>query len=194
MANGCVIMADVNSTVQINDQSVVSCLMSSGVVAARTDTLYGLLARASDPVAVERVYQIKGRDADKSPIVLIANQSDLYDQPSQKLVNLMGEKWPGKVSIIVPSLNAPVWLRRDNGSVAYRLPDDEALRQLISQTGPLIAPSANPQGMPPASNVDQARQYFGEQIDIYIDGGQVEDSSPSQILGISRDDVVQRLR
>lgn len=194
MANDCAIMTDVKSVYQLNDESVVNCLLSGGVVAARTDTLYGLLAKAGDEAAVEKVYQIKGRDADKSPIVLIADRTQLYDQPSLELSRLMDKKWPGKISIIAPSINAPDWLKRSNQSVAYRLPDDDKLRQLIFSTGPLIAPSANPQGELPAASVDQAKNYFGEQVGVYVDGGVVDDDSPSQLLRVLDDGSVERLR
>ena len=44
----------------------------------------------------------------------------------------------------------------------------------LEQTGPLIAPSANLQGQPPAKNIQEAYEYFGDAVDLYVDGGTVE--------------------
>lgn len=170
-------------------------LFSDGKVGVvRTDTLYGILAKATDQVAVERIFVIKGRSDQKAPIVLVASISQLFDTPTEVEKRLLEKVWPGKVSVIIPSENAPAWIERGNRSVAYRLPADEALRKLIEQTGPLIAPSANPQGEPPAMTVSEAIHYFGNDVDFYVDGGTVTDDTPSQLLRIDSSGEVEQLR
>jgi L-threonylcarbamoyladenylate synthase len=113
--------------------------------------------------------------------VLIDSVKQLFDVYEQEMVERLHELWPGRNSIILPSENAPDWLMRGNASVAYRIPDDPALRRLIAQTGPLIAPSANPEGMPPALTIKEARAYFGETVDFYVNGGEVADDTPSRL-------------
>jgi len=178
----------------IRSPEVASILNAGGVVVLRTDTLYGLLARADDHDAVDRIYVLKGRDETKSPIVLISDVSQLFDTVSSKTAQIIQKVWPAKVSIIIPSTDAPAWIRRDNQSVAYRLPDNQDLQNLIDQTGPLIAPSANPQGQPPAMTIAQAVEYFGDQVDLYIDSGEVDDNTPSQILQINDYGGMERIR
>lgn len=178
----------------IRSPEVASILNANGVVILRTDTLYGILARADSHSAVERVYALKGRDETKSPIVLIGETSQLFDTVSNSVARLTKEVWPGKVSIIVPSEDAPEWIRRNNQSVAYRLPDTSALQNLIDLTGPLIAPSANPEGEQPAMTIEQAIEYFGDLIDLYVDGGEVADAAPSQLLRVRDDGSTERLR
>lgn len=174
----------------VDDNELVGLLVDGGVAVVRTDTIYGLVARAADQSAVERVYQLKGRDADKACIILIASLDQLYDPASLDT----SDKWPGANSIILPSPSAPSWLLRGGDDLAYRLPADEGLRQLIARTGPLIAPSANPQGQPPAQTVDQARAYFGDQVDGYRDGGEVPDAvAPSKLWRIEEQQWI-RLR
>lgn len=177
-----------------HDQDAIRILADGGIGILRTDTLYGVVARADNEQAVERVYHLKSRNEAKSPIVLIGSTDQLYDEPGEVLKNVMHTMWPGKVSIIVPSVKAPNWLTRGNKSVAYRLPADEALRQLILRTGPLIAPSANPEGEMPAMNIREAIEYFGESVDFYIDEGQVTDDTPSQLLRLAENGKVERLR
>ncbi len=182
-----------NTVKNLDDARVVDCLVRGGIVVARTDTLYGVLARADDERAVSRVYALKDRSAHKSPIVLISSLEQLYDTPSLILNQVCDQHWPGPVSVIVPSQHAPRWIRRENNSVAYRLPNHDALRKLISQVGPLIAPSANPEGYEPAQNIEEAYKYFGDMVDVYVDSGQVHDPTPSQIIRI-HPDRIERLR
>lgn len=175
----------------IIDDRLVTLLKNSGCAVIRTDTLYGLVARADDRAAVQRIYRLKKRRDDKPCIVLIADERQLYDPP----VADMSEKWPGPVSVAMPSSSAPEWLRRDGPSVAYRCPADERLRQLITETGPLIAPSANPEGKPPALTLQEAQVYFGDDVDAYVDGGMVPAStSPSELWQVNEDGIWLRLR
>ena len=168
--------------------------MAGGIGVLRTDTLYGVVAKASDEIAVKRVYDLKERAEHKSPIVLISSQTQIVDTVSPTLKTKLNEAWPGPVSVIIPSSQAPLWIRRGNESVAYRLPNNEGLRQLIEQTGPLIAPSANPEGLAPAMNIEEAESYFGDNVDFYVDGGIVTEALPSQLLKITNNGEVTRLR
>lgn len=175
-------------------QEIINLLQSGGVVVLRTDTLYGLLCLANNRSAVERVYGLKGRDDNKSPIVLVATTNHLYDEPNDKILGMLTEVWPGKVSIVMASVNAPRWIERGNASVAYRLPDDTWLQGVLAQTGPLIAPSANPQGQTPAHTIQQAIVYFGDKVDAYIDDGEVVDETPSRLLRITAGGEIESLR
>lgn len=178
----------------VNEPKVAELLNAGLIGVIRTDTLYGVLAKARDETAVKRVYELKDRDQAKSPIVLIRDKMQLFDSIESSISQLLDSVWPGPVSVILPSVNAPLWIRRDNNSVAYRMPDNQDLLQLLEQTGPLIAPSANPEGEIPAINIDEAKQYFGDKVDFYVDGGQVSETSPSQLLLVDNDGKVNRLR
>ena len=178
----------------VNDPEVAAFLNAGKVGIVRTDTLYGIVCRANFEASVSRVYQLKDRSEHKSPIVLISSPSQLFDQPPVAAKDLLHNVWPGPVSVILPSIHAPVWLRRENDSIAYRLPAEPSLRQLIDTTGPLIAPSANPEGSKPAMNIHEAKDYFGESVDFYVDGGQVQDETPSQLVLVKQDGTTERLR
>ncbi|HET8883881.1 MAG TPA: L-threonylcarbamoyladenylate synthase [Candidatus Saccharimonadales bacterium] len=178
-----------------DDTAAVTAALRAGKIGViRTDTLYGLVCRADSQAAVERIYQVKGRDDNKSPIVLVASAQQLFDAPDGRTGQLLTTVWPGKVSVIIPTIAAPSWIERGNKSVAYRLPDNTWLQSTLAQTGPLIAPSANPQSRPPAQTIRQAIAYFGEQVDFYVDGGEVTDDTPSQLLCVSVDGAVEKLR
>lgn len=166
-------------------------LRGGGVAVLRTDTIYGIVAKADSKEAVGRVYAIKGRTPTKSPIVLIARPEDMFDAIAKDHIGIIKGLWPGKNSIIFPSVNAPEWIRRGNDSVAYRVPADDDLRALLKETGPLIAPSANPEGEVPAMNIDEAVSYFGDKVDRYIDGGAVADNTPSRLFLVTSEGLEQ---
>lgn len=178
----------------INHPEIVNLLKAGAIGVLRTDTLYGVVASAANEAAVQRVYELKERSEHKSPIVLISNKSQVFDEVPAEVDALLVDVWPGPVSVIIPSSKAPLWVRRGNDSVAYRLPNSDELQQLVNQTGPLIAPSANPEGEQPAMSIDEAKNYFGDDVDFYVDGGEVTNASPSQLLLVGNDGGVTRLR
>lgn len=178
----------------MNDPEITRILQAGGIGVLRTDTLYGVVAAADDEAAVQRIYELKGRDDTKSPIVLIDSLDQLFDTPDQVTMQYLASVWPGAVSVIIPSTQAPDWITRGNASVAYRMPDNAGLRSLVAMTGPLIAPSANPQGKQPAMNIEEAERYFGSGVDFYVDGGEVENAQPSKLMRINDSGEVVRLR
>lgn len=180
----------------VNDEAVINTLLNGGVGVLRTDTIYGIVARAADERAVEELYKVRGRQPSKPCILLIANESQIFEKDLVKeLQPLLSEYWPGPVSIIIPASNAtPAHIHRGMQSVAYRLPANDELRQLLEHTGPLVAPSANPEGLEPAIDIDQAQRYFKDSIDFYVDGGRCDNVAPSKLLRIEPDGSLTRLR
>src|SRR3989344_1556184 len=150
-----------------------------------TDTIYGLVGSALSPRVVERIYAVRKRSGNKPFIVLISSINDLHlfgIVPDEKLRIFLEKNWPGKVSIIIGGVDEKYkYLHRGEGSIAFRLPDKKELLDLISQTGPLVAPSANHEGETPAKTIAEAKNYFGGAVDFYIDGGTLEDE-PSTLV------------
>lgn len=174
---------------------LIACLRSGGVAVIRTDTLYGIVASADDEEAVERVYAIKGRDPHKSCIVLLADMRSAYGRGDELDVDAHRYVSDVPTSFLIDGSGAPNWLLRENHQLAYRVPGDLSLRQFLAATGPLIAPSANPQGLPPARTIEEAKAYFGNAVDMYVDGGEVSaDTPPSRLIRVNDDGSVERLR
>ena len=175
-------------------QEVIDLIKQGNIGIIRTDTIYGVVGLAEDQAVVERIFQLKDRSETKPPIVLIYEASVMYDAPAKTVGSLLESVWPGRVSVIVPSPHAPSWISRGKTTATYRVPANEQLRALLKSTGPLVAPSANPQSLPPATTIQEAVNYFGDQVDFYVDGGHVTDNTPSQLLRILDDGTVERLR
>jgi len=157
-------------------QAITDQLKTGAIGVLPTDTIYGLVARALDSKAVERVYEVRRRRPDKPCIILIADIKDLEQfgmATPEDTLRVVGRLWPGAVSIVLPCDNSPAggefsYLHRGTKTLAFRLPDNDVLRSMLRNTGPLIAPSANPEGMKPAATIQQAREYFGDSVDFYL--------------------------
>lgn len=177
----------------MNLKDVVKTLLNGDMVVIRTDTIYGIIARASDEKAVEKVYDVKGRERNKQCIVLIANAASV--PAHAELIRHYSETETIPTSVVAPASNEPEWILRGGDSVAYRVVRNDLLKQVIEQVGPVIAPSANPEGLPPAKNIQEAKNYFGEHIELYVDGGEVPRTvHPSQIIRIKPDGAIDHLR
>jgi len=68
---------------------------------------------------------------------------------------------------------------------AFRLPRPKKLVDFLKKTGPLVAPSANPEGLKPAENITQAKKYFGSNVNFYLAGKTLK-SEPSVLIEINK--------
>ena len=169
---------------------IISKLPKGGVGVLPTDTVYGLMGLAVDERAVKKIYSLKEREAQKPSVVLIADLEDLGlfgVELSYDLRNKLSRLWPARVSVILPVKHRFSHLVQGPlGTHAFRVPPHKELRRLIEQVGPLIAPSANLSNQSPAKNLAEARAYFGERVDFYVDGG-VLNEDPSTVVLVEKD-------
>lgn len=169
----------------LNSKKVVSLFAGGAIGVIPTDTIYGISCSAFDRAAVERVFAIRQRTQGKPFIILIASFDDLIIfgiRLSKKTRALLSSMWPAPMSIIFPLQKKKFqYLHRGLQSLAFRMPANAALRTLLKKTGPIITTSANREGKKPAATIAQAKKYFGERIDFYVDAGRL-DGSPSTIV------------
>ena len=168
------------------DVNILEKLREGGIGVLTTDTLYGLVGLALKEDVVERIYKLKNRQPDKPLIILIADRKDLGlfgVAPDEKTQKYLDSVWPGPVSVILPAPGAPAHLLRGGETLAFRLPNKPDLIKILKEVGPLVAPSANPEGLPPATNIAEAKKYFGDRIDFYLDGGELR-GEPSNLVSL----------
>jgi L-threonylcarbamoyladenylate synthase len=174
------------------DNRISEIIKKDGVGVLPTDTLYGLVGSAFSKKAVEKIYDLKSRSERKSLIILISSIEDLKKfgvEITDKEKKFMKRYWPGKVSIVLPFKNTKLfYLDKMDGTLAFRFPKKGDLIKLIKQTGPIVAPSANPEGAIPAKDIYEAKVYFDDRIDFYVDGGKI-DSEPSTLVKFNRDKI-----
>jgi L-threonylcarbamoyladenylate synthase len=179
--------------------TAASILMSGGVVAIPTDTVYGLAASIQRPDAIDRLYDMKSRPTNKAIPVLV---SDL-DQVRQVAgylptlaFSLAKRYWPGALTIVVEArdgLPEHVTTTDADGrrTVAVRLPNHSVARQVIGAAGGSLAvTSANLSGESPAIDASQVCQLAIAVPDAVIDGGRVSGGTPSTIVSIAGSEVV----
>ncbi|MFI3067661.1 L-threonylcarbamoyladenylate synthase [Streptococcus suis] len=125
-------------------------LENGGAVILPTETVYGLFAQALNEDAVNRVYQLKQRPRDKAMNLNVSNLNDIYFFSQNTpffLEKLYNRFMPGPLTIILKAnKNVPFWVNSGLNTVGFRLPNHEQTLRLISETGPLIGPSANISG------------------------------------------------
>lgn len=169
-----------------------SLLRSGQLVVGPTDTVYGVLADALNKEAVEQVYEVKSRPADKPLIVLVADTKDITDYFHIKLTavqtRFLAKLWPARASVLLPAGTEFTYIHRGTENIAFRMPDHKELRRLLQTTGPLVAPSANISEQPPATDVLYATKEFGSEVSGYIDGGEATHKS-STVLKLNNGDI-----
>jgi L-threonylcarbamoyladenylate synthase len=164
--------------------SLAAHLRKNGEIAViPTDTVYGVVGRASDIKSVERLYELKRRENKPGTLVAFDIEQLVALGVERAHLEAVEKFWPGPVSVIVPCGANLEYLHQGKGSLAIRIPSNEWLRTLLKETGPLITSSANQPGEPPATTVDEAKRYFGDKVTWYEDHGTI-DRDPSTIIRV----------
>lgn len=157
-----------------------------------TDTQYGLVAVASNTVAVERLYGLKNR-IQKLGTIIAADIEQLEKLGiKHRYLKAVEGYWPGPISVVVPAIELG-YLHLGKNTLAVRIPGNVEVVKLLQRTGALLTTSANAPDQPPANTIQEAQDYFGDTVDFYVDGGDLTDRKPSTIIRIV-DDAVEVLR
>ena len=163
-------------------KEAAAVLRQGGLVAFPTETVYGIGVMANQPEAIERLVELKQRSSDKPFSFLLScvdQVADVAGSLPERARILADRYWPGPLTLVVPSRSG------SDEHTGLRIPAGELARRLIELSGsPLLVPSANPAGQPPATDADQVEAYFGEQLDLIIDGGPVRIKQASTVVRI----------
>jgi len=140
-----------------------------------TETVYGLGGDALDPAAVERVFELKGRES-SNPLSLGVPSVDAalrYTEPTEFAVAFARAFLPGPVTVVVDRGDAvPDALTAGRDRVGIRVPDHPIARDLLRETGPLTATSANVSGRGSVTHPDDLDDRIREGVAAVIDGGE----------------------
>ncbi len=144
-----------------------------------------------------------------------------FTKLSPEIKNYLQNVWPGKVSVVLQLPKASEkkfeYLHRETNSLAFRLPkfsnkkqsnnfgitkkdkniyvykNRRKLLKLLKRFGPLIAPSANPEGLNPASTISEAKKYFGNKVG-YFSAGRSLKSKPSRLVAVDKHGNIKIIR
>lgn len=165
-----------------------------------TDTVYGIGADAFNAKAVQSLLDAKGRGRSTPPPVLIGDASALdalaVDIPD--VARTLTEKfWPGPLTLVLHAQPSLTWdLGETKGTVGLRIPASQEAIALLKETGPMAVSSANLHGEPSATNAEQAFDYFGESVPVYLNAGESSVGVASTILDLTnaQNKVIRILR
>lgn len=149
-------------------------IADGGLVVAPTETRYGLLVRGDNDAAVDRLFELKGRQFTSPTALFVANKSDIarlgYVTPIAQ--DLIDEYLPGPLTLVLAARvdwRAP---RVVDGKIGIRYSSSHLIGQLVEAVeAPLTATSANLSGHPNRETIHDIQTDFGERVDLYIDGG-----------------------
>lgn len=167
--------------------AAAAILLHGGVAILPTDTVYGIACHPDFPEALERIYQIKGRDYGK-PIAFLASDADAPERHgahfSERTASLASRFWPGALTIVADC---------GGKSEGFRVPDCALARLIIEKCGGLLrVTSANPSGQEAAKSAsDPSVLAIADKCDIVIDGGECQGGVASTVV---RDNPLAVLR
>lgn len=181
-------------------KSCAECIDSGGLVVFPTETVYGIACRA-EKKSLSKLDEVKKRENEKRYTLHIGERNKLQDfvpnltLPARKLVK---NAWPGPLTIVfeinqndIHQLEKKIGgetvelLYKDN-TIGIRCPDEPIAQQLLNLCKfPVIAPSANVSGMPPATDGQAAIEQLKDFVDIIIDSGNCKYEKSSTVAKIS---------
>ena len=182
-----------NSLKKINE-----ILQNDGVIAFVTDTVWGIGCLPTSEKAVQRIYEIKKREA-KKPLILMSDDIyplfDYVKQPIEKQAQrLIKDHFPGALTLVVEkSENTPDFITSNMNTVGIRVPNNDTFAKICqSIDGRVLATtSANLSGEAPALTYEEAIEYIGDKVDLVIeDFGCTAKGLASTVAGFKDGEVV----
>ncbi|HYS50590.1 MAG TPA: L-threonylcarbamoyladenylate synthase, partial [Burkholderiales bacterium] len=169
----------------------MAILRRGGLVAFPTETVYGLGADASNPAAVARIYEVKGRPAGHPVIVHIGDIGQLArwarDIP-EAATKLATHFWPGPLTLVLrraPGVGSQLSGGQD--TIGLRVPGHPVALQLLREFGGgIAAPSANRFGRISPTAAEHVRSDLASEVELILDGGACEIGIESTIVDLSR--------
>jgi L-threonylcarbamoyladenylate synthase len=171
------------------DPELITLIKNGAIGVLPTDTVYGVVARAADKTAVARLYQLKSRDHKPGTVVAASVEQLLELGVPQSHMQKVQHLWPNPISVETPLGDNLAYSHQDTGRQAFRVVAEPNLRALLEQTGPLVTSSANQPGEPTSVTVQEAKDYFGDQVDFYVDGGDLSGRPSSTLVKVSDEGI-----
>jgi L-threonylcarbamoyladenylate synthase len=179
---------------QAEIEKAVETLRAGDLVVFPTETVYGLGANASNPAAVRKIFEVKGRPADHPVIVHLDNPRYLHRWVSEVppvAERLAAMFWPGPLTLILPKAeNVNDIVTGGQDSIGIRIPSHPMALQLLNAFGGgIAAPSANRYGRLSPTKPEHVRDELGEAVHVILDGGDSPIGLESTIVSCLKNEV-----
>lgn len=176
------------------DDVLMGIVIAGGVGIMPTDTMYGIVASAYYKNAVERIYTLKRRQGKPGTIIASSVEQLVDIGISRQDIERACVYWPGAVSVVLPIKNDKTWLHQGYKTVPVRIIENGELAQLLEVVGPLVTSSANLSAQPPITTIGEAKKVFADELDFYVDIGEIAHSTASTIITFDDNNEIKILR
>src|ERR1700691_4406748 len=161
---------------QTEIEEAVEALRAGDLVVFPTETVYGLGANASNPAAVRKIFEVKGRPPNHPVIVHLDDPRYLHRWVSSVppvAEQLAAKFWPGPLTLILPKAdNVNDIVTGGQDSIGIRVPSHPMAQQLLNAFGGgIAAPSANRYGRLSPTKPEHVRDELGDAVRVILDGG-----------------------
>jgi L-threonylcarbamoyladenylate synthase len=178
-----------------NVDEIITALKNGAVLILPTDTVYGLVCDASNEKAVEKIFEIKKRDKQKSLPVFV---KDIEQAKEQAIINskqeeFLKEIWPGAVTAVLKAKSGLSKLVYKQGTIALRIPNYELLSVILKEFGkPLAQTSVNISGKPSLIKPKEIIEQFqgrDNRPDLIVDAGDLSKNKSSIIIDLTKNKI-----
>lgn len=178
----------VNPSVEVIENAT-EVLLEGGIVGFPTDTVYGLGVDATNSEAVERLYALKGRPANKAVALLIHSTTllrHIVRRIPDGIEDLLDRFWPGPLTIVFERHPQRFGGISPYPTVGIRIPDHYLTLALLSMVArPVATSSANFSGQPESTTAHSVAQCFGRKVELIVDGGESPGKISSTVLSVA---------
>jgi L-threonylcarbamoyladenylate synthase len=157
-------------------EAIIESLESNRVVIVPCDTIYGILGKSPDTDSLIR--EIKGRGESAPFLHLISSVIQFNELSVIPFPEDLEPYWPGPLTVVTTV--------KQGGTIAYRLPSDRFLQDIVSHMeSPLYSTSVNITGQKHMWDIKEIVKEFGDKVDIIVDDGDFEGREPSTVIDIT---------
>jgi tRNA threonylcarbamoyl adenosine modification protein (Sua5/YciO/YrdC/YwlC family) len=183
--------------IQEKINKIVEELKKGKIIVFPTDTVYGLVADASNKKAVDKVFKIKQREKTKKLPIFIENfeTARKIAKISKNQEKFLKKVWPGKTTVIFKKRPGLKIYGTEEKTIALRIPDYKLINVLLEKTKiPLTGTSANISEKPASGKIkiilkqfqnQPSTKFDGGQPDLIIDAGNLKPSKPSTVIDLT---------
>lgn len=165
-------------------------LQNGGLVVAPTETRYGLLARVDQSEAVEKLFDVKGRDTSKPSAIFVNNISELSKLAEVVPIadKLARTFLPGPLTLVLKAKREFGTQFTQNGLTGFRISSSKVISSISEKSGLLLsATSANISGEPETETIEKIHEQFGDKIDLYLDSGRLNNPVSTVVQVVDRE-------
>ncbi|MFH1947024.1 MAG: L-threonylcarbamoyladenylate synthase [Candidatus Magasanikbacteria bacterium] len=183
----------------LNTLEIVEELKKGKTLVYPTETVYGLGCDATNQSAVDKIFEIKKRQENKSVLVLVPSvaMAMSYVEWNEKLEKISQKYWPGPLTVVMkakPDCQLAKGVVAEDGTVAFRVTGHPLCSEISEALNrPLVSTSANITFQKSPSDIKGVLEIFGKaevKPDMVIDAGELPCISPSTIIKIKDGEVV----